>query len=107
MKRRRTHNPKKRMRGIPATETERAQLQEIARQVRYVGNPDHKCNPGDYGLEPPSRPRMGKSLCDVLGTLLRVEAQDLLQQSIEQGCVSEREENGFPRIVWAIHNDIV
>ena len=88
MKHRRTHNPKKRIRSVPTTKEEQARLQQLAQKVRYVGNPDHKRNPGDYGLEPPSRPRLGKSLCDIIGTLLRADAQSLLQQGIEQGYVS-------------------
>jgi len=39
----------------------------LANQVGYGGNPEHKKNPGDFGLTPPSDPRLGKALCDDAG----------------------------------------
>lgn len=37
-------------------------LAKLASQVKYGGNPEHKRNPGNFGLTPPSGPRPGKSL---------------------------------------------
>lgn len=107
MKPRRSHNPKKRIRSAPCSAEEKKQLAQLAEKVRYVGNPDHKRNPGDYGLEPPSRPRLGKSLCDTMGNLLHAQAQSMLQQGIARGCISAQEENGWPRIVWAVLDNSV
>ena len=39
-------------------------LAKLASEAKYGGNPEHKRNPGDFGLTPPSGPRPGKSLCD-------------------------------------------
>jgi hypothetical protein len=103
MKVRQTHNPKKRLRKAPTTELERKSLDELSARVTYGGNPDHKRDPGDYGLQPPSRPRLGKSLCDTIGKLRKAHAQKLLQDGVKRGCVSVQEENGWPRVVWAVH----
>jgi hypothetical protein len=40
---------------------------DLAEEVRYGGNSEHKMNPGDFELTPPSGPRPGKSLCDTVG----------------------------------------
>ena len=32
---------------------ERARLEELANRAAYGGNPQHKLNPGDFGLSPP------------------------------------------------------
>lgn len=61
MRRRKSFNPKRRICGENGA---RARLQKFAAanlSPRYSGNPEHKRNPGDFGLEPPSSPRLGKS----------------------------------------------
>ncbi|MBF0308058.1 MAG: hypothetical protein HQL56_00830 [Magnetococcales bacterium] len=60
-------------------ETQQRRLDELAENVRYGGNPEHKKNPGDFGLTPPGNPRPGKTLCDVAGILTRQEATALLR----------------------------
>jgi hypothetical protein len=45
-----------------------------AKRVRYGGNPEHKANPGDFELEPPSSPRPDKTLCDRTGIFERSKA---------------------------------
>jgi len=106
MRPRRHHNPKKRIAPTP-TKARKSQLADVAMHVRYVGNPDHKRNPGDYRLTPPSRPRPGKSLCDVAGIFTRAEAQELLKKGIREGLVSEQASEGWPRLVWMIKGDTV
>ena len=56
------YNTKRKIREY--SETDVAHYKELAGQVRYGGNPEHKKNPGDFGLTPPSSPRSAKSLCD-------------------------------------------
>lgn len=107
MKPRRTPNPKKHLAAPPETASDVAALAEMARTARYVGNPDHKRNPGDFGLSPPSRPRMGKSLCDSVEIFSRKEAEKLLQNGIERGVISVQIERGWPRIVWAVRDGAV
>jgi len=70
--------------------------------VAYGGNPEHKKNPGDFGLTPPSDPRCGKSLCDIANVFSRAVARSLLQEGLRRGLVSDRHVNGWPKNVWAV-----
>lgn len=80
---RRTFNPKRRI----CTRQECQSLQEVLsallEDVRYGGNPEHKRNPGDFGLAPPSAPRPGKTLCDEVQIFTRTEALKLLRISAD------------------------
>lgn len=95
------------MRNAPRTPEDMERLRKLASQVRYIGNPDHKRNPRDYGLEPPSRPRLGKSLCDTIGAVSLAQAQSMLEEGVSRGCISVQEENGWPRIVWVVMDTFV
>ena len=95
------------MAPVPANEAERQRLADLPRQASYGGKPEHKRDPGDFGLEPASRPRQGKALCDVSGVLTRSDAATLLKQGMREGLVSERTTNGWPNIVWAMHGEHV
>ncbi len=75
----------------------------MAATAAYGGNPAHKKNPGDFGLNPPSEPREGKTLCDGSGIFKRAEAQALLQDGFRRGLISVQERNGWPQNVWAAH----
>lgn len=86
----------------PLVEPQRAQFKELAEEVQYGGNPEHKRNPGDFGLTPPSDPRAGKSLCDAAGVFKRAEARKLLQEGLRRGLVSDRQKDGWPQNVWAV-----
>jgi hypothetical protein len=101
------HNLNRRIAPMPTTAAEKAELKDLSERAVYVGNPAHKRNPGDYGLTPPSGPRSGKTLCDVVEVFSRAEAQKLLATGIEQGLVSTGIENGWPRMVWTIKGDTV
>jgi len=83
----------------------RAALARLASDIRYGGNPEHKRNPGDFGLTPPASPRPDKSLCDTVSVFLRDEALQLLRSGVERGLVSERFVGRFPQNIWAVTAD--
>lgn len=96
-------NPKRRMLKVEACDFER--LTALALQAKYGGNPEHKRNPGDFGLTPPSGPRPGKSLCDSVQVLTRQKALELLRKGIEHGLVSDRCAGQWPKNVWSLMED--
>jgi len=77
----------------------------LAERARYGGNPEHKKNPGDFGLVPPSEPRQGKSLCDVAKIFRRDKAEQLLQAGLRNGFVSDRMSGAWPKNVWSVTDD--
>lgn len=78
------------------------ELRTLAGCARYGGNPEHKKNPGDFGLTPPSDPRQGKALCDVAKIFRRDEAEKLLQAGLIKGLVSDRMAGKWPKNVWSV-----
>ena len=83
--------------------TSAADAGALARRVRYGGNPEHKRNPGEFGLTPPAAHcRSDKSLCDATGILTRAAALKLLRAGIRQGLISEQRRNGWPQNIWAV-----
>jgi hypothetical protein len=105
MKKRRKFNSKRRIRESSGTESERELLAALAITVSYTGNPAHKRNPSDFGLDPPAAPREGKTLCDELGVVTRNAALEKLRAGVTQGLISIQERNGFPQNIWAVCND--
>jgi len=93
-------NPKRRLLQPSAEDV--ARLCVLAEKVVYGGNPEHKRNPGDFGLTPPSDPRRGKSLCDVANIFSRAIAHGLLQQGLRRGLVSDRHDGRWPKNIWAV-----
>jgi hypothetical protein len=79
-----------------------AYLKQLATKITYGGNPEHKRNPGDFGLQPPSQPRQGKTLCDEAEIFTRCDAQSLLREGARRGVISVQERDGWPQNVWAI-----
>ncbi len=77
-------------------------LSGLASKAQYGGNPEHKRNPGDFNLTPPSSPRAGKSLCDSVKVFTRKEALDLLRKGIKMGLISDRTEGCWPKNVWSV-----
>ena len=75
-------------------------LEMLVQRVSYGGNPEHKRNPGDFGLTPPSQPRPDKSLCDDVGIFSKATAAQLLKDGIRRGVVwsVNRSEMGSLRI---------
>ena len=102
MKKRKTVNPKRRLRPVPASPEQRRALAELAERVVYGGNPEHKREPGDFRLSPPSLPRPSKTLCDGAQVFERALAERLLREGVRQGLVSIQERNGWPQNVWAV-----
>lgn len=94
------YNPKRRLLKVGSGELD--SLRELSKKVTYGGNPEHKKNPGDFGLTPPSDPRPGKSLCDIANIDNRTIACDLLREGLSRGLVSDRFVNGWPKNVWAV-----
>jgi len=77
-------------------------IEEFSKQARYGGNPEHKRNPGDFGLDPPSFPRPGKTLCDDVEIHTRADALALLRTGLMRGLFSVQERSGWPQNVWAV-----
>jgi len=107
MKKRRSGNPKRRMREAPTSKAEASSLEILASRVTYAGNPAHKKKPGDFGLSPPSQPREGKILCDAAGIAKRSIATALLKQGLLRGMIRVQERKGWPQNIWAVHGDDV
>jgi hypothetical protein len=90
------------MLAIGDVQTSQARLHDLSIRARYGGDPEHKRNPGDFGLSPPSQPRPGKTLCDNAGVFERSDAERLLREGILRGLVSLQERQGWPQNVWAV-----
>lgn len=93
-------NPKRRF--LRLNDATMHRLHALAERVSYGGNPEHKRNPGDFGLTPPAGPRQGKSLCDTAEIFARAEALTLLKEGLRKGLVADREEHGWPKNIWAV-----
>lgn len=93
-------NPKRRIKVLELGDVEI--FAGLAKTVRYGGNPEHKKNPGDFGLTPPSDPRLGKSLCDDAGIFTRRAAVQLLKRGLKEGLVSTRFDGGWPQNIWSV-----
>jgi hypothetical protein len=100
MRRRGEFNPKRQVR--PVDKADRTMLNRLARVVKYGGNPEHKSDPGDFGLTPPATPKPDKTLCDLAGVRARRVALSLLRSGIGKGLISRQERNGFPKNIWAV-----
>lgn len=103
--RRRTYNPKRRLCPADELPARRSALLRRIKDLRYSGNPEHKRNPGDFGLAPPSGPRPGKTLCDQVEIYSRAEALELLKEGVRRGTFSTQERDGWPQNVWAVTED--
>jgi len=102
VKPRRSFNPKRQLARPPQSAEERQYLAELAARACYGGNPEHKSNPGDFGLDPPSQPRQGKTLCDGAGIFTRAIAEGLVREGIRRGLVSQAGRGEWPKNVWAV-----
>jgi hypothetical protein len=103
MKRRNgTYNSKRQLADLRQWPLER--LKQLGERLHYGGNPEHKRNPGDFGLTPPSGARIGKMLCDDVGIFHSQEALELLRSGVAAGLTSERCVNGWPQNIWAVRD---
>ena len=84
------------------TDAELQHCIELVSKVSYGGNPEHKINPGDFGLIPPSGARPGKSLCDAVKIFSKRIALEYLQSGLRQGLISERRSGEWPQNIWAV-----
>lgn len=100
MRRYRKYNPKRRLAAAGSLPSQT--LAELAETVEYSGNPEHKRNPGDFGLSPPAQPRRGKALCDTASIFRRSDAREYLKEGILKGCFSEQLIDGWPKVIWAV-----
>jgi hypothetical protein len=96
-------NSKRKMRDLEKCDFQ--YLSNLASQAQYGGNPEHKINPGDFKLTPPSSPRAGKSLCDSVKVFTRKDALALLRKGIRIGLISDRVEGNWPKNVWSVMDD--
>jgi hypothetical protein len=101
---RRSYNPK---RKLVAETPEPAELTALAERVHYRGNPEHKRNPGDFGLTPPSAPRADKTLCDLAGIRSKADALLILRSGVLKGMISEGKRGGFPQNIWSVNSDLI
>jgi hypothetical protein len=98
---RKSYNPK---RALVADKIEQAELIALAKKVHYGGNPEHKRNPGDFGLTPPSAPRPDKTLCDLAGITTKSEALSALRSGVLKGLISKKR-GTFPQNIWSVTSD--
>ena len=92
------YNPKRKLQD----QLTQQQRDSLAGSVKYGGNPEHKRNPGNFGLTPPSRPRPDKTLCDDCGIFDRGIAESLLTSGAKKGIVSIQKKAGWPQNIWAV-----
>ncbi len=78
---------------------------DLAEQIRYGGNPEHKMNPGDFGLTPPNGPRPGKSLCDTVGIFSRQDALKYFKLGLRKGLISDHFNGRWPQNIWSVTED--
>ena len=98
MRKRTGYNPKRRIRR----NSDSNYLKWLVQSVRYGGNPEHKINPGDFGLTPPSLPQADKTKCEIVEVFLRKEALRLLKEGVRKGFVSVQERNHWPQNIWVV-----
>jgi hypothetical protein len=105
MHRRTAFNPKRRVCDQTEARARLEALNDVGAVPSYVGNPEHKRNPGDFGLDPPSSPRLGKTLCDVLPVYTRAKALALLSAGFSRGLFSVQARGLWPQNVWAVTDE--
>ena len=77
-------------------------LEKLKKNVHYGGNPEHKMNPGDFNLTPPSCPRPDKTLCDAVSIFKYNQALQLLRKGIMRGLVSKQSRGNYPQNIWSV-----
>ena len=105
MRKRKSFNPKRRLCTDAQLVGKGHLIKELVNQARYGGNPEHKRKPGDFGLDPPSSHRPGKTLCDVVQIHTRAAALALLRTGLMKGLFSVQERNGWPQNVWVVTSE--
>ena len=85
--------------------SERGITGALVEDVKYGGNPEHKKNPGDFGLTPPSSPRSAKSLCDTVEIFSKKVAISYIKSGLRKGMVSHQMKGKWPQNIWAVTSD--
>ena len=80
-------------------------LTKLSERIGYGGNPEHKRNPGDFDLTPPSAPRPDKTLCDDAGIVVRSAALAALREGVRKGLISRQTRGDFPQNIWSLTRD--
>jgi len=101
MKKRTSYNPKRRI----TLQFKNEDVNRLIDAMHYGGNPEHKRNPGDFGLTPPSSPRLDKSCCDEVAITSRAEALRLLKKGVRKALVSVQKHHGSPQNIWSVTGD--
>jgi hypothetical protein len=78
---------------------------DLIKNAKYGGNPEHKKNPGDFGLTPPSSPRTAKSLCDTVEIFTRKIAISYIKDGLRKGMISAQMKGQWPQNIWAVTSD--
>ena len=78
---------------------------KLIAEVRYGGNPEHKRNPRDFGLNPPSRPRPDKTLCEDVAVNTKAQALELLREGVKKGLVSRQMRGAYPQNIWSVTDE--
>lgn len=95
------YNPKRKLRDMCSYDW----CHNLARTVKYGGNPEHKRNPGNFGLTPPAAAKPHKTLCDDCGIFDRAVAKRLLASGARKGLVSVQMKGEWPQNIWAVTDD--
>jgi hypothetical protein len=77
----------------------------LGERIGYAGNPEHKRNPGDFGLVPPSAPRADKTPCDAMSMATRSAALAALREGVRRGLVSRATRGSFPQNIGSVTAD--
>lgn len=77
----------------------------LVKNVKYGSNPEHKKNPGDFELTPPSSPKTAKSLCDTVEIFTKKVAIAHIKSGLRKGMVSEQMKGKWPQNIWAVTRD--
>lgn len=104
----RKFNPKRTVLSTDKYTELKETLKRKSQWLKYEGKAEHKRNPGDFNLTPPACGRSDKSLCDWSRIFSYKDALRLLREGYAKGLVDIRENNGWPRHIWAVADgDIV
>jgi hypothetical protein len=102
---RRAFNPKRRVCDEAEARARLEALNDVGAVPTYGGNPEHKRNPGDFGLDPPSSPRLGKTICDSVSIHTRAKATALLLSGFSRGIFSVQARGLWPQNVWVVTDE--
>jgi hypothetical protein len=105
MRGRRVFNPKRRICDETEARARLEALHDAGALPSYGGNPEHKRSPGDFGLDPASSSRPGKTLCDAVRIHTRARALELLSEGFSRGLFSVQARGLWPQNVWAVTDE--